>query len=77
MKTDEWCTSSSTLVFLGDSDTETGLYRVSGDGTVLESKSSDTSSVVSTMDIIELTKSSIKLQSVDATATTEIEMTKN
>lgn len=76
LKNDEWCTATTTLTFDGDSETETMVYRVSGDGTVLESKSSDTSSVINTISIVELGRKNCVLKQVDGTVTLDVTLTK-
>jgi hypothetical protein len=77
LKNDEWCTATSTLTFDGDSETETMIYRVSGDGTVLESKSSDTSAVINTISILELNRNNCVLKQVDGTVTLDLTLKKN
>ncbi|MFT4600019.1 MAG: hypothetical protein ACI857_000187 [Arenicella sp.] len=56
---DEWCNVSSVTVNPLDSTTVTAndLYRVTNDGTKLETKTSDTASTSTIMTINELTKS--------------------
>lgn len=76
LKNDEWCNATSTLTFDGDTDTEVLVYRVSGDGTVLESKTSDTSAVITTISIVELRRKNCVLKRVDGTSTFDITLTK-
>jgi hypothetical protein len=76
LKKDEWCNATSTLNFDGDTESETLLYRVSGDGTVLESKTSDTSAVITTISIIELNRKNCVLKKVDGTVTLDITLSK-
>lgn len=76
LKNDEWCHATSTLTFDGDTESETLLYRVSGDGTVLESKTSDTSAVITTISIIELNRKNCILKQVDGTVTLDITLAK-
>lgn len=78
LKTDEWCTTTYTQTITGwPSYTESDVYRVTGDGTTLEVKDSDTSSTIWTTTIEELTKSTFRGTSVDGSTTTTIEATKN
>ncbi|UKN01869.1 hypothetical protein K6119_19280 [Paracrocinitomix mangrovi] len=76
LKNDEWCTGSATLNFLGDTDTENYVFRVTGDGTTLETKEHADSTDVSSIQIIELTKSNCVLKQVDGDSTTDIELEK-
>ncbi|UKN01868.1 hypothetical protein K6119_19275 [Paracrocinitomix mangrovi] len=64
LKTDEWCTGSQTVTWGGASFTENMLFRVTGDGTVLESKADDTSDVFS-MTIVELSKTNATFEQTD------------
>lgn len=77
LKTDEWCSMTSTTTFGGLTDTEIDVYRVTGDGVTLESKDSDTSTTVSKMTIVDLTKTACELTQVDGTETTTVKLTKN
>ncbi len=67
LKKDEWCTISSTFYEpLTDTTTVSNdLYRVTGDGTVLETKESDTSSTVTLITIVDLTKTDLKVTWTD------------
>lgn len=76
LKKDEWCTATSTFTFGGDTDTETMVYRVTGDGTVLESKEHADSTTISTMTIVELSKDKAVFKQTEGTAVTDIEATK-
>lgn len=81
LKKDEWCDGSSSVTYPaamgGLTDNSTFLFRVTGDGTTMESKDSDTSSTITSMTIDELTKSDAKFTMVDGTATTKVTATKN
>ncbi|MEO9531827.1 MAG: hypothetical protein ABJG68_13685 [Crocinitomicaceae bacterium] len=77
LKTDEWCTMSSTTTWGNLTDTESDVFRVTGDGMTLESKDDDTSSTIWSMTINELTKSEMTATSTDGSATTVIMATKN
>ena len=76
LKNDSWCTGSNTVTILGATETTEQIYRVTGDGTVLEFKDSDTSNYVSTLTISELTKKEFKGTLEEFGATVEIEATK-
>ena len=77
LKTDEWCTMSSTTTWGNLTDTETDVFRVTGDGMTLESKDDDTSSTIWSMTINELTKSEMTATSTDGSSTTVVMATKN
>ena len=77
LKTDEWCTMSSTTTWGNLTDTESDVFRVTGDGMTLESKDDDTSSTIWSMTINELTKSDMTATSTDGSSTTVIMATKN
>ncbi len=77
LKNDEWCNATQTITFDGDSETENMVYRVSGNGTVLESKSSDTSAVLNTISIIDLNRNNCVLKQVDGTVTLDVTLRKN
>jgi len=77
LKADEWCVTSSTQVFGGFTFSSTDVYRVTGDGTVLESKDEKTSTTYSTITIVELSKSKCVLQDVDGSSTINIELSKD
>jgi len=67
LKNDEWCNVSTTFTFPDEDPEESvDLYRVTGDGTMLEVKESDTSSTITAMTIIELTKEDLKVTFTDA-----------
>lgn len=71
LKKDEWCNSTSTVTFSGTTETTNGVYRVTGDGTTLESKEHADSTDVSSMTIDELTKTNMKAtQTMDVGGTT-------
>jgi len=78
LKTDEWCNATTTVKFgTFPETTDATVYRVTGDGTTLESKEHADSTTVSTMTIVELSKSEMKATMVDGETTTNIEATKN
>ena len=80
LKKDEWCTGSSTVTFAGQTSTASSVYRVTGDGTTLESKEHKDSTDVSSMTINELSKTNMKATQTDEfggqTYTTVIEAEK-
>lgn len=77
LKKDEYCnmsTTTTTNIFgITSSTTQSDLFRVIDDGTTLEIK---TDSTTSTMTILELTKSNLKVKQVDGNETTNIVATK-
>jgi hypothetical protein len=78
LKTDEWCGCTSTSSWGGFSFTDTDMvYRVTGDGTKLETKDHADSTEIWSQTIVELTKDKVVLQDVDGTTTTDMEMSKN
>ncbi len=77
LKTDEWCTGSLTAGFGGFSATEDLVWRVTGDGTTLETKDSLESSTISSSTIVDLSKTTLILQEVSGTTTTDLTLTKN
>ncbi|OIQ36042.1 MAG: hypothetical protein BM555_03445 [Crocinitomix sp. MedPE-SWsnd] len=78
LKTDEWCNTSSTVTFgTFPAATTSSVFRVTGDGTTMESKEHADSTTVSTMTINELTKTTMMATMVDGETTTVIEATKN
>lgn len=77
LKKDEWCTGTSSTTIFNVTTTNEQVYRVTGDGTTLETKEDVNSSTVTTTTIDELTKTNLKMSSVDGNTTTVIEATKN
>lgn len=77
LKADEWCTMTSTVTFGNLTDTESDVFRVTGDGMTFEQKDDAASSTTETSTITELTKTSFTMTSTDGDATTVIEATKN
>jgi len=77
LKKDEYCNITTTTITnafgFTSSTTENDLYRVIDDGTTLEIKADSTTS---TMTIVELTRSSLKVKQVDGNQTTNIVATK-
>jgi len=70
LKDDEFCNLTTTTkvvaAFGGGTETDASLYRVTGDGTKLESKDDASSTTVDTMEIIELTKSNAEFKQTDS-----------
>ncbi|MEO9531826.1 MAG: hypothetical protein ABJG68_13680 [Crocinitomicaceae bacterium] len=77
LKADEWCSMTSTVTWGNLTDTETDVFRVTGDGMTFEQKDDSGSSTTETSTITELTKTSFTMTSTDGDATTVIEATKN
>lgn len=77
LKKDDWCNVTTTTSILGSTDVDNSIYRVTGDGTKLETKDSYTSSYVRVINIIELTKTVCKLTQTEDGKTTTIELKKN
>lgn len=65
LKDDEFCNITNTVATILGSDSETGLYRVTGDGTKLEQKEDTSSETITTLEITELTNSTLKLRDTD------------
>jgi len=59
LKDDDYCTMTTKVTFDGDTQTETGLFKVSGDGTTMEFKGSD--GTIETFEITELSKDEFKM----------------
>lgn len=76
LKEESWCTGSQTLTFFGSTDTESTVYRVTGDGATLEFKDHDTSNYVSTMVIDELSRKEFKGVLTEGSTTISIEAEK-
>ena len=81
LKKDEWCTGTSTIKFTGFPESvDNVVYRVTGDGTTLESKDHADSTDVTTITIDELSKSDAKFTQIDVsgtvTTTTKITLVK-
>lgn len=78
LKSDDWCPCTSSTTFGGFTFTDNDMvYRVSGDGTMLDTKDHKDSTEITSMTIVELTKDKVVLQDVDGSTTTNIEMSKN
>ncbi|MCG8577000.1 MAG: hypothetical protein MI810_19120 [Flavobacteriales bacterium] len=62
LKKDEWCNVSTTLhdPIQDTTITTVSLYRVTNDGTVLETKENDTASTINIITIVELTDTDLK-----------------
>jgi hypothetical protein len=76
LKDNEYCDMSVTTTFDGDTGTETGVFKVTEDGTKLVQAESDTSSNTTTMDIVELSNSNASLFYTEDGGTTEIDLVK-
>ena len=77
LKADEWCTMTSTVTWGNLTDTESDVFRVTGDGMTFEQKDDAASSTAEISTITELTKTSFTMTSTDGDETTVIEATKN
>jgi len=71
LKTDEFCTVTSTTVASallgGGTEVETDLYRVTNDGETIEMKDDASSSTINSMKINELTSSTCKFTQTEGT----------
>jgi len=76
LKDNEFCSLTYKITFGTDVDTETFLYKVTSDGTVLETKANSTSTSSSIMTIKELSKKEATFVMVDGATTTTIIMEK-
>lgn len=81
LKKDEWCTGSATTKVTGFPETtDNNVYRVTGDGTTLETKEHADSTDVTSITIDELSKTDGKFTQVDVngstTTTTKITVVK-
>ncbi|NOQ73406.1 MAG: hypothetical protein GQ574_15480 [Crocinitomix sp.] len=71
LKDDEFCGITITIVADGDTDTNTGLYTVIDDGLTLQMKDDLASTELISMEIVELTKSELKLRQVEGAGTAD------
>lgn len=76
LKNDEFCNMTTTITFDGDTDTEASVYRVTNDGERLEQKENLAATTIQTIDIVELTKTTLKLILVEDETTTNITLEK-
>lgn len=77
LKADEWCTASSSTVYAtGETENDTYLYRVTEKGTVLETKDDNSSVTINKIDIVEMTRATLKLKQVDGDETIEMSLDK-
>lgn len=76
LKDDEFCNLTVTLANGTDSETNTFIYRVTNDGTRMETKEDAASTSIDAIEIEELTRSSLKLTQTDDGATTNITLEK-
>ena len=81
LKKDEWCTGSTSITypstFGGGTETESFVFKVTGDGTTMETKEHADSTDVSTMTIVSLTKTDAEFTMTEDGSTTTIKATKN
>lgn len=77
LKNDEWCNLTTTTTEGNQSESEKSLYRVTGDGEVLEMKDDSNSTSIETITIVELDKKSLTLKVVDGSITYEYLLEKN
>ena len=61
LKDDEYCTMTTQVTFGAETDTDVSLFKVSGDGAIMEFK--DTDGSTETFEITELSKSEFKMTS--------------
>lgn len=72
LKKDEFCKLTTTSTFDGETETDIQFYRVTDDGETLELKDTESSTIIQTIEIIELTKTDLKLKQVDGEGSVEI-----
>lgn len=65
LKDDEFCNMTTTTVTPFGSDTEADLYAVTDDGETLQTKDDISSTTIETMEIVELTSSTLKVKQTD------------
>lgn len=72
LKTDEWCDLTTTLsIILTPTETDNFLYRVTGDGTIIETKDDQSSVTVNQIEIVEITRKTMKTKQEDEDGTIE------
>lgn len=76
LSTDEYCDLSVTNTFDGSSDVYNGVFKVTDDGTTLVQADSDTSSVTTSIEIVELKSKTASFKQVDGTSTIEMDLEK-
>ena len=76
LKDDEFCNMTTIITFDGETETETDVYRATNDGTVLEQKDDLASTSIETIDVVELTKTSLQLRMTDDGEVTNITLEK-
>lgn len=77
LKDDEWCDANSEIIYaLGGSQKDTYLFRVTEKGTVLETKDDNSSTTINKIDIVEMTRNTLKLKQVDGDDTIEMSLDK-
>ncbi|MDG1914324.1 MAG: hypothetical protein P8I55_07010 [Crocinitomix sp.] len=62
LNNDEFCSMTTTRSLDGSTETEASVYRVTNDGTKLEQKENLEATSIETIDIVELTRSTLRLQ---------------
>jgi hypothetical protein len=72
LKTDEFCSMTTTLSLDGSTETEASVYRVTNDGTKLEQKENLEATSIETIDIVELTRNTLRLQWVEDGSTAKL-----
>lgn len=76
LKADEWCNVTTTSTFDGDTETDAGMYRVTDDGTTLETMDDVTSSLIRKITIVELTKTNMEVSWSEDGATIDAKLEK-
>jgi hypothetical protein len=77
LKNDEWCNLTLTFTEGNQSESEKILYRVTGDGEVLETKDDANSTSIDKMTVVELKKKSLTLKVGEGSNTYEYLLEKN
>jgi len=69
LKEDEFCNVTTTVDTDFGNETDTGLYTVVSDGTELQMKDDPSSTTIHTIEIVELTKTTLKTKDTDEEGT--------
>lgn len=71
LKDDEYCGATMTIVTDGETESNTGVFTVTDDGETLEIKDDAATTDVMTLEILELTKSELKVKQIEGAGTEE------
>ena len=72
LNNDEFCSMTTTRSLDGSTETEASVYRVTNDGTKLEQKENLEATSIESIDIVELTRNTLRLQWVEDGSTTNL-----